>query len=62
MLTTSGMRFSGVPIVFALECVIIMVLLIKLTLQTNRDIEKSPVRNIYSRRDRVWEPRDQLQV
>ena len=24
--------------------------------ETNRDIENSPVRNIYSCRDRVWEP------
>jgi hypothetical protein len=26
MLTTSGIRFTGVPLVFVLECVIIMVL------------------------------------
>ncbi len=30
-------------------------------LETNRDIESSPVRDIYSRRDRVWEPGDQFQ-
>jgi hypothetical protein len=58
MLTTSGIRFIGVPIVFVLERVVIMVLFLK-KIQTNRDIENSPVRNIYSRRDRVWEPGDQ---
>ena len=62
MLTTSGIRFIGVPIVFVLECVVIMVLL-KIKLETYRDIENSPVRNTYSIRDRVWEPgnRDQIQ-
>jgi hypothetical protein len=30
-------------------------------LETNRDIESSPVRDIYTRRDRVWEPGDQFQ-
>jgi hypothetical protein len=60
MLTTISLRSISVPIVFVLECVIIMVLLINL--QTNRDIDNSPARNRYSRRDRVWEPRDQLQV
>jgi hypothetical protein len=30
MLTTSGMRFIGVPVVFVLECVVIMVLFKKL--------------------------------
>jgi hypothetical protein len=59
MLTTSGIRFSGVPPVFFLEFVVTMVLL-KKTLQTNRDIDNGPVRNIYIRRDRVWEPRDQF--
>jgi hypothetical protein len=58
MLTTSGIRFIGVPIVFVLERVVIMVLFLK-KIQTNRDIENSPVRNICSRRDRVWEPGDQ---
>jgi hypothetical protein len=60
MLTTSGIRFIGVPYVFVLECVVIMELLKKI-LQTNCDIEKSPLRKIYSRRDRVWVPGDQLQ-
>jgi hypothetical protein len=43
---------------FSLWNVVIMVLLKKL--KTNRDIENSPVRNIYPRRNRVWEPGDQL--
>jgi hypothetical protein len=57
---TSGIRFIGVPCVPILEGVVIMVLLLKSNLQTNRDIENSPVRNIYSRRDRVWEPVDRM--
>jgi hypothetical protein len=60
MLTTGGIRIIGVPIVFVLECVVIIMVLLK-KIRTNRDIENSPVRNIYSRRDRVWEPGDQSQ-
>jgi len=60
MLTTSGIRLIGAPIVFVLECVVIIVPLRK-RLQTNCNIETSPVRNIYSLRDRVWEPGDKSQ-
>jgi hypothetical protein len=60
MLTTSGIRFTGVPLVFILDCVVIMVLFRK-NFKTNRDIENSPVRNTNSRRDRVWEPGNQIQ-
>jgi hypothetical protein len=45
MLTTSGIRFIDVPMVFIQERAVIMVL------ETNRDIENSPVRNTYSIRD-----------
>ena len=59
MLTTGGIRCIGAPNVPALECVVIMILSKKR--QTNhRDIEKCPVRNTYSRRDRVWEPGNQI--
>jgi hypothetical protein len=61
MLTTKGLRLIGVPIVFFLECVVIMMLFFFKNIKTNRDIENSPVRNIYSIGDRVWESGDQLQ-
>src|SRR5216684_7712155 len=34
---------------------------IKENFETNRDIESSPVRDIDTRRDNVWEPGDQFQ-
>ena len=60
MLTTKSIRFIAVPIVFVLKCVVIMVLffIFQKKLETNRDIDNSPVRNTYSRRDRVREPRN----
>jgi hypothetical protein len=60
MLTTGGIRCVGVPIVLILEWVVNTVLQ-KENLATYYDIEKSPVRNTYPRRDRVWEPAGQLQ-
>ena len=59
-LTTSVIRFIEAPNIFILKCVVNMVLS-KKKLQTNRDIKKSPARNIYSLRDRVWEPWNQIQ-
>jgi hypothetical protein len=59
-LTTSGIRFSGVPIALDLERVVIMVLFIK-RLKTNRDIQHHPMRDTYLRRDRVWETGNKIQ-
>jgi hypothetical protein len=60
MLTNCLTRFFGVPIILVLERVMITVP-VEEKLDTNCDIESSPVRNIYSRRDRVREPGGQLQ-
>ena len=38
MLTTSGIRFIGVPIVFVLECVVIMVLTVLLEIDLKQTV------------------------
>jgi hypothetical protein len=60
MLTTDGIRFIGIPKYLFPENVEITMLQ-KENLATYCDIEKSPLRNTYPQRDRVWEPTGQLQ-
>jgi hypothetical protein len=63
MFTTDGICFAEIPTVLILEFVVI-VMTQKENLATYCDIEKSPLRNTYPRRDRVWEPagRSQCQM